>query len=211
MIKQIHPRNLEQFSRSRGQLSFSAERQLEISACFQQSQPRQFHLSSFCTFTQIPMEWAIGQGLKGHSRLLGRSTLADGTMKIDYLTPTTLNILGVEVPLVFKVAPRQEPVIGLDAMWIFNMKLTLSSLSYEISTPFNESQFRFLVFEDLLQREGLTSSDLCPLSDLPPPQESYQKMVDEGQMEVAVDVGSARFSVPTRHHAFQHILDLGFS
>lgn len=146
--------------------------------------------------------------MKGHPRLIGRSTIADGTLKFDYLVQTTISVLGVTVPVVVKVGPDQQALLGLDVMWSLNLNLFTTDLTYEITpTASPRVGFRFLDFSGLMQREGLTENDLVPVASLPPPKEAYKAMVDAGKTSSVVDLGTSCFSVV--HTKPNPIIDLG--
>ena len=114
--------------------------------------------------------------------------------KIEYLCPTSISILGVEFPIVVKVAPSQPSLLGLDAMYLSNMELDFLKREFVIAhMPLKDFQFKFLDMTSLLSRFKISSSDLVPIESLPPPQESYKELVNSGNSNLVVDLGGTNY------------------
>jgi hypothetical protein len=166
---------------------------ISLSVQINQSLPINFQLNSGCSYTQLDSQRASSFGLKGHPELVGRSSSADGTFKIDYLCMANVTIQGVTRPLVIKVAPYQHPLLGLDAMWMFDMNIFTKKLQYDItSEPYLstfEPRFRFIDLDYFFKTYSIDKCDLVPLQLLPPPQEAFKKLVDNGKINNVVDLG----------------------
>ncbi len=162
---------------------------------------------------QISFELAVALGLKSHPKLVGRSSLADGSAKVDYLCLTTVSILGIEAPLVVKVAPNQPNLFGLDGMFLFDMDLRTVKREFSISqTPTNLDlvPFRWLRHPALLKSLEISPEDLVPVKDLPPPDLAYKALIDAGQSARVLDLGTASAS-PWIRPKLASTLDLSFS
>jgi len=151
-----------------------------------------------CSYTQTSIQHAVAAGLKAHPRLIGRSRLANGTMKSDYLCETAATLMDVDFPLVVKVGREQPCLLGLDAMILLSMHLQLAEVSFSISTtPAYSPVFRFLKFEELLHHLQITRADLVPIQELPPPHEAYKRMVAAGTSQAVFDLGTPFFTIPS--------------
>ena len=138
-------------------------------------------------------------GLLGHERLLGKSAMANGAEKYDYLCRAKLRLAGAEIPLVVKVAPDQPNLLGLDAMVLLDMEIHPASQKYSIASrpvikdpSAAQVPFRWLRFEAILNRFQLTDKDLVPLPQLPLPVDSYSALISAGSQ--AIDLGTASSS-----------------
>jgi len=151
-----------------------------------------FQVDSGSSYTQIDQALAAVLGFRGHPNLIGRSVIGNGQMKVDYLCQTTISVLGVEAPLVVKVAPNQPNLLGLDAMFLFDMELHFVKGEFQIGhkiTP--RSMFRFLDMVSMLKNLNLSHSDLVPINTLPPPEVSYKVLVDAAKTNCVIDVGTS--------------------
>ncbi len=100
----------------------------------------------FC-FRQIDLDLATKLGLLGHQRFFGRSQVANGSDKVDYLCPVEVSISGVTRNIVVKVAPSQPLLLGLDAMHAFDMELSITKRKFSIAgqdVPPPVTSFRLL-------------------------------------------------------------------
>ena len=172
-------------------------------------------------------------GLTGHESLVGKSALANGDEKYDYLCPVTLTLSGVQqARLVVRVAPDQPNLLGLDALVLFDMDLHPARLEYSIRLARGRARaaaahehniifesdlvdppaipYRWLHFEKMLQQRHITNKDLVPLQLLPPPDESHRMLVSTGKSHFVLDLGSAS-STWVRVAQGDAIIDLGWS
>jgi hypothetical protein len=153
-------------------------------------------------------------GLKSHPSLIGRSLIGNGQQKVDYLCPTLISILGVEAPIVVKVAPDQPNLLGLDSMFLFDMELQILKGEFTIArkplAP-KDTQFQFLDMGYILKKLGLSVSDLVAVETLPPPDESYKLLLNTGKSNCVVDLGTTFGSTTVAALPKTHITDLGCS
>jgi hypothetical protein len=141
----------------------------------------------------VNLALATNAGLKGHRLLIGRSALANGELKLDYLCPALISVLGVDVPLVVKVSPEQQNLLGLDAMFLLDMELHIVKGEFSIvPKPLSpkETQFQFIDIPGYLKKLNLTSTDLIPVEDLPPIKEVYLELVNAGKTGFVIDLGA---------------------
>jgi len=162
-----------------------------------------FQADCGCSITQTDQDTAAHMGFKSHPSLLGRSLLGNGQIKMDYLCPTLISILGVEAPIVVKVAPDQPSLLGLDAMYLFDMELYIVKGEFAIArkalSPM-ETSFKFINMGAFLNKLGIHASDLVPVQSLPPPDESFKQLVNAGKANYVLDLGTsfATTVVPTK-------------
>ena len=118
-------------------------------------------------------------GLKSHPLLIS-SRIENGRIKLDYLCAAKVSILDVETELVVKVGRNNPRLLGLDAMFRYDMNLKFAQGEFSIRATTlldHNCQFNFLKFEELLQKVGLTLADLKPIDELPYIKESYKFML----------------------------------
>lgn len=153
-------------------------------------------------------------GLMSHERLIGKSALANGDEKHDYLCLTTMTLSGVQASLVVKVAPNQPNLLGLDAIVLFDMDMHPASKKYSIAQqPLDRSviPYRWLHFENILKQLQITNKDLVPLQRLPPPDDSYKVLISAGKSHYVLDLGTAFSNLWVRPEAVPIVVDLGWS
>jgi len=130
--------------------------------------------------------------------------MANNTMKVDYLSPATITILGVPVPLVLLVGPSRPLLLGLDVMFKLDMefhpalrKFAISSSTVLGSEP---SPFYQINFPEMLENKGITEKDLVPIEELPKePDQVYsdaqlaqlQEKGNAQMMNLAFDFGTS--------------------
>eukprot|EP01124_Arcella_intermedia_P010487 TRINITY_DN16995_c0_g1_i2.p1 TRINITY_DN16995_c0_g1~~TRINITY_DN16995_c0_g1_i2.p1 ORF type:complete len:213 (-),score=26.82 TRINITY_DN16995_c0_g1_i2:86-724(-) len=172
-----------------------------------------FHVDSGTPYSQIDSHLARCVGLKGHPRLLGISTLANGRQKYDYLCKASVTILGVRCSVVVRVAPDQPALLGLDVMYLLSMSLNIPRGKFQIAgCPASRGLFRFIDVDAFLQGEGIDEEQLVPVEGLPPPDQSYQQLVRMGKGHVAFNLGMYFGDTEKIHNGTVHkILDLGTS
>jgi len=125
--------------------------------------------------------------------VLGKSQIRDGSEKYDYLCNTTVSLLGVQTPVVVKVAPNQPTLLGLDVMVKLAMIIDIAHMTYEIAdriVPASESTFNFIDFAHILSKLKLVENDLVPVQTLPAPNEAYKQIVATGSSNFVLDLGS---------------------
>jgi hypothetical protein len=187
--------------------------QLEI-ALNRKNEPIMFQADCGCSYTQTSQDKAHYFGLKSHPSLLGRSLLGDGQTKNDYLCPALISILGVEAAIVVKVAPDQPSLLGLDAMFLFDMELHIVKGQFSIApkaiAPM-DSPFHFLEMGSILKKLGIPPSDLVPVETLPPPDVSYKQLVSAGKSNCVIDLGTSFASTTVARPRTVQIIDLGCS
>jgi len=166
------------------------------------------------SYTQTSTALAVHMGLKSHRSLLGRSAIGNGQQKVDYLCPTLVSLLGVEAPLVVKVAPDQLSLLGLDAMFMFDMELFIMKGEFSVARKAlsaRDVQFQFLDMGAILKKLGIPYSELVPVESLPPPDESYKELVHTGKSNCVLDLGTTFGSTTILFPRVSDIVDLGCS
>lgn len=144
----------------------------------------------------MDMDTAIALGLLGHPKLLGVSlAFGYGALKHDYLCVAKLRILDVETTLVVKVSRDQPNLLGLDAMLLYDMQISPLQMQFTMrTTPVDMARihlnFRWLDFDDLLERLDITQLDLVPVGALPTPEKAYQALVRDGKASCVIDLGT---------------------
>jgi len=144
-------------------------------------------------YSQIDSETASTLGLKSHPSLVGLSRLGDGSFKHDYISIVTMELLNERKTLVVKIAPDQPFLFGLDAMNLFQMNVDFQNQSFTLGSSLaatnSVSGMKILDFTKLLEKTNITMDDLVPLSLLPPPDASFQTLVDSRKTNLVIDLG----------------------
>jgi len=179
----------------RGKLHLLHMNQMQLEISFNQKQKIiPFRVDCGHSYTQISSSIAPHMGLKSHPCLLGRSILGNGQQKIDYLSPAMISILDIEAPILVKVAPDVQNVLGLDAMVIYDMDLCIGKGEFSIlrkPLTIYETPFEHLKIGHIIKKLGISCSGLVPIEDLPPPEESYRRLIDNGKGMYVVDLGTS--------------------
>lgn len=92
-----------------------------------------------------------------------------------------------------QVAPDQPNCLGLDSMFLLDMELHI--LKGEIyncteTSHTKDALFRFFDIAGILRKFGLPDSDLVPVEDLPPPEESHKLLPNTRKSNYVVDLGT---------------------
>ncbi|EGG21032.1 hypothetical protein DFA_00902 [Cavenderia fasciculata] len=131
--------------------------------------------------SQISTHHASCVGFKSHPLLLGKSTMTNGDIKYDYLCQGNLFFDDIEIPMIYKVAPHQPALFGLDASMKLNLKFDFLTGDYLITKPTlshpKSSLFRSIDYDSLLKDRGIDKSQLLPIDQLPTPRETYKSLV----------------------------------
>jgi len=186
-----------------GILKFAQNSQILIDVCVGlDPNPIEFKLDTGSSYSQIDSGNAAK--LKSHPKLLGRSTIGNGDLKWDYLAPTQLSVLGVEVPLLLKVGPNQPNLLGLDFILRSKMKIFPFERKFLLSSQILKPDetfmgFSFLSLKELLQVKGIEEQDLVDIKSLAPPRIAAQQFIDAGQTHF-VDLGTTMsFFIPDKN------------
>jgi hypothetical protein len=142
------------------------------------------------------MNLAVLLKLKSHKTLIGRSLLADSSIKLNYLTQCKVRIGHVERNLVFKVGKQGEPALfGLDTMVAWGMVADFARRRVLITDTTNEgglpnSGFSFVKWKELMEVNKIDERDLICIDELPTADDSYRSLVDAGEANRVVDLGN---------------------
>jgi hypothetical protein len=142
------------------------------------------------------MNLAVHLKLTSYKTLIGRSLLADNSIKLDYLTLCKVRICDVERNLVFKVGKNGEPALfGLDTMVAWGMVADFARRQVLITDTTNEgglpnSGFSFVKWKELLKVNKIDERDLICIDELPTAEDAYRSLVDAGEANRVVDLGN---------------------
>jgi len=169
------------------------EGKMIIIRCLVNDREVDMHVDTGASHTQINSHTAKDLGLLGHKKLLGRSKVATGFEKYDYLCDASLTVLDVTRKLVIKVGPLDQPnLFGLDAMFLFSMSLIIPQLKFKMEiTTIKNPPFYFLDMSEILKNLNINVEDLEPIDNLPPPFEAYKEQVNLGTQNSVIDLGCA--------------------
>jgi ABC-type nitrate/sulfonate/bicarbonate transport system substrate-binding protein len=140
--------------------------------------------------------------------LIGRSSLSNNSTKFDYLTQCKVRIGDVERNIMFKVGKHREPALfGLDTMVAWGMVADFARRRVLITDTTNEgglpnSSFSFVKWSEILKANKIDESDLVCIEELPTAEDSYRSLVDAGEANRVVDLGTTYGAV----HAHKKII-----
>lgn len=160
------------------------------------------NILQFYDNSQIGIDLAIKWGLRGHPKLIGFSSIANGDMKYDYLAPINIKLAGIDKTICVKVGPNQPNLLGLDILAAFNADVMISTGHLSVN-PNNHASCEIIVrdFHHMLFRSGLSAEDIVTFDTLPYPSLGFEKLKNAGKSNLAVNVGFANSLTffPHRH------------